>query len=54
VVAVSFAREDLRALAFDVRPTAPGTGVFAVNAERIKRRYVVTDLTAHHDQENDS
>ena len=48
------AREDLRALAFDVRPTAPGTGVFAVNAERIKRRYVVTDLTAHHDQENDS
>jgi phenylacetate-CoA ligase len=45
------AREDLRALAFDVRPTVPGTGVFAVNAERIKRRYVVTQPTIHHDQE---
>ena len=44
------AREDHRALAFDVRPTVPGTGVFAVNAERIKRRYVVTDRSIQ-DQE---
>ncbi|NHA69071.1 phenylacetate--CoA ligase family protein [Phycicoccus flavus] len=34
------AEEDRRALAFDVRPVPPGTGVFAANAGRIKRRYV--------------
>jgi hypothetical protein len=51
------AREDARALAFDVRPTPPGTGVFAGNAERIKRRYVVaepaiaTETSSDQDQE---
>jgi phenylacetate-CoA ligase len=35
------AREDPRALSFDVRLTPPGTGVFRDNADRIKRRYVL-------------
>lgn len=35
------AGEDPRALAFDIRLTAPGSGVFAVNDTRIKRRYVL-------------
>ena len=35
------AAEDPRALAFHIRPTAPGTGVFQANAHRIKRRYVL-------------
>lgn len=35
------AAEDPRALAFDIRTAAPGTGVFAANAGRIKRRYVL-------------
>jgi phenylacetate-coenzyme A ligase PaaK-like adenylate-forming protein len=35
------AAEDPRALSFDVRPVPRGTGVFAVNASRIKRRYVL-------------
>jgi phenylacetate-CoA ligase len=52
------AREDSRALAFDVRPTTPGTGVFAVNAERIKRRYVVTEPAIRtettHDQDQET
>lgn len=37
------AAEDRRALAFDIRCTGPGTGVFTENATRIKRRYLVTD-----------
>ncbi len=36
------AAEDPRALAFGIRPAAPGTGVFAVNTGRIKRRYVLS------------
>jgi phenylacetate-CoA ligase len=36
------AREDPRALDFRVETAAPGTGVFAANADRIKRRYIVT------------
>jgi phenylacetate-CoA ligase len=35
------AAEDPRARSFDIRPTAAGTGVFAANAERIKRRYIL-------------
>jgi phenylacetate-CoA ligase len=35
------AAEDPRALAFDVRPAPPDTGVFATNADRIKRRYIL-------------
>jgi phenylacetate-CoA ligase len=35
------AAEDPRALSFDIRPVPPGSGVFAVNASRIKRRYVL-------------
>lgn len=35
------AAEDPRALAFDIRLTAPGTGVFTINDTRIKRRYVI-------------
>jgi phenylacetate-CoA ligase len=35
------AAEDSRALDFDIRVTAPGTGVFAINAHRIKRRYTI-------------
>ena len=35
------AAEDPRALSFDVRPVPAGTGVFTVNASRIKRRYVL-------------
>jgi phenylacetate-CoA ligase len=40
------AGEDPRALAFDVRPVVPGSGVFAANAGRIKRRYVLTGVAA--------
>jgi phenylacetate-CoA ligase len=36
------ADEDPRALDFDIRLAEPGTGVFAVNATRIKRRYVLS------------
>ena len=36
------AAEEPRALAFDVRLAAPGSGVFEANAGRIKRRYVLT------------
>ena len=35
------AAEDPRAVAFDIRLTAPGSGVFEANASRIKRRYVL-------------
>ncbi|HEX4727760.1 MAG TPA: hypothetical protein VH298_08170, partial [Jatrophihabitans sp.] len=35
------AAEDPRALAFDIRLTAPGDGVFQANAHRIKRQYVL-------------
>ncbi|HEU5271150.1 MAG TPA: hypothetical protein VFU36_14585 [Jatrophihabitans sp.] len=35
------AAEDPRAVSFEIRLTAPGTGVFAANATRIKRRYIV-------------
>jgi phenylacetate-CoA ligase len=35
------AGEDPRALAFDIRLTAPGGGVFQANAHRIKRQYVL-------------
>lgn len=35
------AAEDPRALAFDIRTAAPGTGVFAASTGRIKRRYVL-------------
>lgn len=35
------AAEDPRALSFDICLTAPGSGVFAANATRIKRRYVL-------------
>jgi hypothetical protein len=35
------AAEDPRALAFDIRLTAPGSGVFQANAHRIKRQYVL-------------
>jgi hypothetical protein len=51
------AREDARALDFEVRPSGHGEGVFAVNADRIKRRYVVTTSAsvpgqrpAHHEE----
>jgi hypothetical protein len=36
------ADEEPRALDFDVCLAEPGTGVFAVNASRIKRRYVLS------------
>src|SRR6185437_10705664 len=36
------AAEDCRALAFDIRLTTPGSGVFQANAHRIKRQYVLT------------
>jgi hypothetical protein len=45
------AREDGRALEFDVRPTSHGRGVFAANAGRIKRRYVVTTTATTRDEE---
>ena len=32
----------VHALAFDIRLTAPGGGVFQANAHRIKRQYVLT------------
>lgn len=35
------AGEDPRALAFDIRLATPGSGVFAINDTRIKRRYVL-------------
>ena len=35
------AAEDSHALDFEIRIAAPGTGVFAANATRIKRRYVM-------------
>jgi phenylacetate-CoA ligase len=35
------AAEDPRALSFDIRLAAPGSGVFEANAHRIKRRYVL-------------
>jgi phenylacetate-CoA ligase len=35
------AAEDPRALCFDIRLAAPGSGVFEANATRIKRRYVL-------------
>jgi phenylacetate-CoA ligase len=35
------AAEDSHALDFEIRTAAPGTGVFAANATRIKRRYVL-------------
>ncbi len=35
------AAEDARALAFAIDPAPPGTGVFEVNAGRIKRRYLL-------------
>jgi hypothetical protein len=35
------AEEDSRALDFDICLTPPGAGVFAANASRIKRRYVL-------------
>lgn len=35
------AAEDARALDFEICTAAPGTGVFAANATRIKRRYVL-------------
>jgi phenylacetate-CoA ligase len=38
---VAAAAEDPRALAFGISPAAPGTGVFAVNAGRIKRQYIL-------------
>jgi phenylacetate-coenzyme A ligase PaaK-like adenylate-forming protein len=40
--------EDPRALDFGIRPAAPGTGVFAVNAGRIKRRYILTPTGGQH------
>lgn len=35
------AAEDPRALSFDIRLAAPGSGVFVANASRIKRRYIL-------------
>ena len=35
------ATENPRALSFDIRLAAPGSGVFEANAGRIKRRYVL-------------
>ena len=35
------AAEDPRAVSFDIRLAVPGSGVFAANATRIKRRYVL-------------
>jgi len=35
------AAEDPRALSFEIRLAAPGSGVFEANASRIKRRYVL-------------
>jgi phenylacetate-CoA ligase len=35
------AAEDAHALDFDIRVATPGTGVFAANAHRIKRRYLI-------------